>query len=327
VSGELAAGERVPSTRAITREWGVAIATASRVLAALQADGLVRAVPGVGTVVVDRTTRPPGPTRPTPERATGRGARAENDPPWARSPAPSTVGPLPEEALTAERIVAAAVAVADAEGLAGVSMRRIAAGLGVVPMALYRYVSDKDDLLLRMLDAGLREWRPPVDPPAGWRPRVEAAARALWATFRRHPWLAQALSVTRPQPTAAGMAYSEWVVDALHGHGMSLVEAFDVHLMLINYVRGTAIGLESEREAEATSGLDNDGWMAAQEPALLAVVASERFPQLRRMFAEQYDLDVDALFDRGLRLLLDGLALQMDRTVEAGRSAAPPWSR
>lgn len=62
-AGELAPGERVPSTRAITREWGVAIATASRALAALRAEGLVRVVPGVGTVVAEPAGRVPEPAR------------------------------------------------------------------------------------------------------------------------------------------------------------------------------------------------------------------------------------------------------------------------
>ncbi|GAA3234415.1 TetR/AcrR family transcriptional regulator C-terminal domain-containing protein [Pseudonocardia petroleophila] len=314
LSGELAPGERVPSTRAITREWGVAIATASRVLAALQAEGLVRAVPGVGTVVA-APADPSAPTEP--------GVAA---PPWARSRAPATDRAVPEPVLTPERIVGAAVRVADVEGLTAVSMRRVAADLGVVPMALYRHVGDKDDLVVRMLDAALGEWRPPVDAPAGWRPRVEVAVRALWAGFRRHPWLAHALSITRPQLIPAGMAYSEWVLSALDPH-LEPTEAFDVHLMLINFVRGTAVGLESERDAEAASGLDNEEWMAEQEPALLALVSSGDFPHLQRMVSGEYDLDVDALFERGLRLLLDGLAVQFDRSADASRTAAPPWTR
>lgn len=322
-AGELGPGERVPSTRAITREWGVAIATASRALAALAADGLVRAVPGVGTVVAG-----PSPRRPAPEPAVRPGAeRATGEPPWVRSPLPAVDRPVPEEVLTPARIVAAAMAVADAEGLAGVSMRGVAARLGVVPMALYRHVQDKDDLLAQLLDAALAQWRPPTGAPAGWRARIEPAVQALWTTFRRHPWLAQALSLTRPQPIPAGMAYSEWILAALAGDGMELADAFDVHLALLGYVRGAAMGLEAERDAEAVSGMDGEEWMAQQEPALLAVVATGRFPHLQRMVAQEYHLDVDALFRRGLRLFLDGLGLQLDRSAEATRSTAPPWSR
>ncbi|QJY48552.1 TetR/AcrR family transcriptional regulator C-terminal domain-containing protein [Pseudonocardia broussonetiae] len=313
VAGELAPGERVPSTRAITREWGVAIATASRALAALRAEGLVRVVPGVGTVVAEPAGRVPEPAPPVPPAAGPR-----------RPPPPRAAA---EEALGPDRIIAAAVDVADAEGLAGLSMRRIATALGVAPMALYRHVSDKDDLVVRMLDAGMREWRAPVDAAGGWRPRLDGAVRSLWAAFRRHPWMAQALSVTRPQAIPAGMAYSEWVLATLDAQGVEPVEAFDIHLTLINYVRGAAAVLEPERDAEAASGLDNDAWLAEQEPGLVALVGSGRFPLLQRMVSTEYDLDVDALFERGLLLLLDGLAVQFDRIADASRTAAPPWAR
>src|ERR1700722_17552626 len=99
--GELAPGQRVPSTREITARWGVAMATATRVLATLRQDGLVHPVPGVGTVVSEG--RPAGPARsPAARPAAARGPGA------------------------AMRIVAAAITVADAEGLAALSMRRVA---------------------------------------------------------------------------------------------------------------------------------------------------------------------------------------------------------
>ncbi len=67
--------------------------------------------------------------------------------------------------LAPDRIVAAAIAVADAEGLAGLSMRRVATELGVATMSLYRHVADKDDLLLKMMDAAFGECRFPARPP------------------------------------------------------------------------------------------------------------------------------------------------------------------
>src|SRR5215469_10913008 len=130
--GELPPGARVPSTRAIVDEWGVAMATATKVLTELRHEGLVRAVPGVGTVV-DGGRRPPRP-----------------------GPAPRRHG-VAEPGLSAERIVAAGVAIADAEGLGAVSMRRVANELDVATMSLYRHVQDKDGLLLHMLDAVFRD--------------------------------------------------------------------------------------------------------------------------------------------------------------------------
>src|ERR1700761_4182993 len=164
--GELAPGQRVPSTREITARGGVAMATATRVLATLRHEGLVHPVPGVGTVVSAGPAAPP------------------RQPPAAKPARPGADrGPG-----DAGRIVAAAIKVADAEGLGALSMRRVAAELGAAPMSLYRHVADKDDLVLQMMNAVFARSRRP-DPPDGWRPGLELAARTLWAMFREHPWL------------------------------------------------------------------------------------------------------------------------------------------
>jgi hypothetical protein len=144
----------------------------------------------------------------------------------------------------------------------------------------------------------------------------------LWATFRRHPWLAPAMSLTRPQPIAAGLVYTEWTLAALDGMGLDLAEMFDIHLTLFNYVRGTAINLEPEIDAEASSGLTVDEWMEAQQPTLRSIVDTERFPLFTRLIGLDYDLDLDALFERGAAQLLDGLEIRLARPADAGRSAA-----
>ncbi|HYW26844.1 MAG TPA: TetR/AcrR family transcriptional regulator C-terminal domain-containing protein [Terriglobales bacterium] len=296
-SGELAPGMRVPSTRAIVDRWGVAMATATRVLTELRHQGLVRAVPGVGTVVEGGDRRP-----------------ARTSPPQRRQGAP-------EGTLTSERIAAAGVAIADGEGLSAVSMRRVASELGVATMSLYRHVRDKDDLLLRMLDAVLGEWRLPEDPPAAWRPRVEIAARLFWDACRRHPWLAPALSITRPQPVAAGLPFAEFLLATLDGLGLDHQTTFTAYITLVNYVRGTAMNLEMEAEAEAATGVDNEEWLDAQEPALRAIVTAGRFPVFTRFISQEYDFSLDGLFEFGLGRLLDGLAALVAEGAP-GRSGA-----
>lgn len=292
-TGELAPGDRVPSTREITRRWGVAMATATKVLTRLRHEGLVRAVPGVGTVVAtpNRPRRPSSPSRSH----------------------PTTPRKVPDHALTAARIVSTAIAVADAEGLAAVSMRRVAAELGVATMSLYRHVSDKVDLLAQMMDATFSEWRFPDPASEGWRERLEVAARMLWAVFRQHPWLAAALSVTRPQPVANAIPFTEWVLTTLDGHGLDLQTIFTTHITLFNYVRGTAVNIESETEAEALSGLSNEEWMDTQEPALQAILATGRFPAFQRLATAGYDFDLDDLFEFGLQRFLDGIAALVER--------------
>jgi AcrR family transcriptional regulator len=283
-SGKLAPGDRVPSTREITRRWGVAMATASKVLAALRQEGLVCTRPGVGTVVAGAS-----PPRP-------RSSARPRD---------------PEAALNRERVLAAAITVADREGLGALSMRRIAAELNVGPMSLYRHVRDKDDLLNGMMDAAFAEWRvSPLQRNDTWQEILAEAARELWQIFRRHLWLAPAYSLTRPLVAASGLAYTEHVLATLLSREVQPATAFSMHLILFNYIRGFATSLEMEATAEADTGVTADEWMDVQEPALEAVLADQDLPAFRAVLEsfepDGFDMDLDALFEAGLGYLLDG---------------------
>jgi len=282
-SGELTPGARVPSTRAIVQRHGVAMATATKVLATLQHEGLIRTVPGVGSVVAG------APPAEKPERRRSGSS---------------------EGALGVPAIVAAGIAVADAEGLGALSMRRVAAELGAGPMSLYRHVRDKDELVLQMMDAAISEVALP-EPPADWHEGLEIAARALWTGFRRHPWLPAALSLTRPQLLPGALEYSEWVLGVLTRAGWDPLTTFTTHLTVFTFVRGLAMNLEQEAEAEAASGLTGDEWMGDQEAALTALVADGRHPVFTQVLSTMdFDLDLDALFEFGLQRLLTGIAAQ-----------------
>ncbi|GII94412.1 GntR family transcriptional regulator [Sinosporangium siamense] len=287
--GELSPGERVPPTREIMQLWGVAMATATKVLTELRRQGLVRVVPGVGTIVDVRQVGP------------------EVLPSTRQAPAPSIRrAPTPDHALTLDRIVAAAIAVADEEGLAATSMRRVATELGVATMSLYRHVPGKERLLMHMMCAVLAEARFPADPPASWRVRLEIAARLLWDLFRRHPWLAAALSRIRPQPLAASLPYTEWVLATLEENGVDLPTAFTVDLTLFNYVRGVAVNL-TESDPVELCDTANGGW-AGQHDHFLAGLARGGFPATQRFARIDYDFDLDELFEFGLQRLLDGFS-------------------
>ncbi|HEX4256435.1 MAG TPA: TetR/AcrR family transcriptional regulator C-terminal domain-containing protein [Streptosporangiaceae bacterium] len=287
--GELRPGQRVPSTREITGRWGVAMATATKVLAALRQDGLVHPVPGVGTVVSDTATGPPRPPARSPA------ARPAADRPAVRTP------------MAPDRIVAAAIRVADAEGLAALSMRRVAAEIGAAPMSLYRHVADKDDLVVQMMNTVFARTELPDPPPGGWRPRLDLAAHILWAMFRAHPWLASALSLTRPQVMPDALPFTEWLLTALDGYGLELSTMFTTYLMLINYVRGTAVNLEAEAEAEAATGLNSEEWLQSQEAEFWSSLPPGGYPRFQRLISEEYDFSLDQIFEFGLQRLLDGL--------------------
>src|SRR3954464_2202284 len=281
-SGDLAPGARMPSTRALVQRYGGGGARAPKVLTTLRHEGLIRSVPGVGTVVAGEPPR--------------RAERAER----RRS--------SPDGGLGGAAIVAAGIAVADAEGRAALSMRRVAAELGAAPMSLYRHVRDKDELLLSMMDAAIGELALP-EPPDDWREGLEVAARALWSGFRRHPWLPSALSLTRPQLLPGALTHSEWVLAVLARAGWDPTTTFTTHLTVFTFVRGLAMNLELEAEAEAASGLTDDEWMSGQGAALEALVADGRHPNFTRVLSSMdFDLDLDALFEFGLQHLLAGIA-------------------
>ena len=287
-AGELRAGDRIPSTRQIARDHGVAMATATKVLAALQQEGLVTSRPGVGTVV--------GGVRGGP--GTG--------PTHGRRPARRRAG---EQGLTREGIVRAAIAIADDEGLGEVSMRRIASTLGVPTMSLYRQVRGKDGLVLLMIDAAIGEEPFPESQPQGWRAGLEVTARMQWRGFQWHPWLAPVMSITRPQLAPNALRHTEWNLRALEGTGLGFGERMYVNILLFSFVRGVASALEAETQAERDTGLTSDEWMDTQGEVLRSMLASGALATFRRMTAAEggFDFDLDTLFAFGLERLLDGL--------------------
>ncbi|GAA1580540.1 TetR/AcrR family transcriptional regulator C-terminal domain-containing protein [Actinoplanes couchii] len=277
-SGELRPGDRVPSARAITREWGVAIATATKAHAALREEGLTTARPGVGTVVA---------------------------------------GPVPprETDLGLDRIVAEAITIAARDGIADVSMRRIAAGLNVATMSLYRHVPSRDDLVLAMIDAALGDLRVPARYSGDWRTDLDRCARALWEVFQRHPWLGPSMSVTRPQPAPNALRLGEWLMGALGPTGLGVTDRMLVQVLLFSFVRGVASGLEPEALAVRDTGITDDEWMERQAGAFARFAAQNPAPHYQQLFGGDldFDFDLNVLFEFGLARFLDGLTVWITR--------------
>jgi DNA-binding transcriptional regulator YhcF (GntR family) len=273
-SGELKPGDRVPSTRALVRDFGVAMATATKALQALQAERLVHPSPGVGTVV---------------------------------GPPPRTTRRLEQPELNRDEVVRMGIAIADAEGLAALSMRRIATELGVSTMALYRYVGGKDVLVVRMVDAALAEF-PLGTPPDDWREAIAMVARVHWAAYRRHLWLASAISLSRPQLVPRLLPHTDAVLRALRGFEKSA--ALSAMISLFAYVRGVALVMEAEAQAEQDTGVTADEWVTEQADRLGAMVAMGDLPAFRELLADgfDYEYDLDQLFEFGLDVFLDGLS-------------------
>lgn len=287
-AGTLAPGARLPSTRDLAHTYDVALATAAHALKTLANEGLVRPLPRVGNIVI--------------------GQRPERPPPKD-----------PGE-LTRERIVGAALRLADDEGLAAFSIRGVAASLGTSPMSLYRHVHGKDELVALMADTAMGELSYPSPPPEGWRARLEIAARLEWEGFKRHPWLARVIHITRPQPLPNGLRLADWVFGALEGQGLDPATGLYVHVMLHSFIQGLAVNVDAENEAASESGLSEEEWMESREAEFLALARSGRFPHFAKALlslSDGFELKLDTLFELGLQAMLDGLATLIARAPKA----------
>ena len=160
---------------------------------------------------------------------------------------------------------------------------------------------------MSMMDSVFGEDPLPARPPKGWRARLELSSRLEWQAFRRHPWLAPALSMTRPQLIPNGMRHTEWALRALDGLGLTIQEMMYAHTTLFGHVRGLAFNLESEAQAEQDSGLTSDEWMQTQEHGFRVIADAGDFPLLTRLVNSDMEFDLDELFEFGLGRLLDGL--------------------
>ncbi|MEU8250722.1 TetR/AcrR family transcriptional regulator C-terminal domain-containing protein [Nonomuraea sp. NPDC048916] len=282
-SGRLAEGRPVPSTRRIVRDWGVAMATATKVIGALRAAGLVETIPGSGTIVRRRDERAAGTARP----ATGERARRAG--------------------LTQREIVEAAVRIADTDGLPLVTMRRVAVCLGVSTMALYRHVPNRSDLTLRMADSVFAGARLPEIPMAAWRRRLDAAAHLFWTVFSRHPWAAEVFSLSRPQLMPNVLPIAEWSLSTLRAMGLDAHDMLCAHINLFGHVRGMALVRLAETQAEEDTGMSADNWMRLQDGGLRRWAQSAGHPGLGYVVQERFDFDLDTVFEYGLQRMLDGI--------------------
>jgi AcrR family transcriptional regulator len=201
--------------------------------------------------------------------------------------------------LSRERIVAAAVEIADADGLGALSMARLADRLGSAPMSLYRHVANKDELLTFMLDAA--PGPPPALPAEGWRPALETWARALRDVYYAHPWILQ-VTAGRPPLDPGQLSWLDRGLSALEGTALSHADRFEVLMTVVNFVRGEA----------QLGAVPMDTGPVGDYAALIArFVRSDRLPALAAasaagIFAPGPD-DAEDSFAFGLTRILDGV--------------------
>ncbi|ARE79420.1 TetR family transcriptional regulator [Streptomyces sp. Sge12] len=210
-----------------------------------------------------------------------------------------------------DQFVAAAMAVADVEGLAAVSMRRVAGDLGSGTASLYRYITNRDELVDLMVDAAQGE-DPPPESTGDWRADLGAVAHALRGTLLRHPWLAGELA-GRPALGPHSLRRTECALRAAVALTPDITVASQALGAVHAYVLGSVAAQQALRRAEQRTGLSEEEWQRSVGPYIREVLAAGEHPMLARRVLEAEETDPDIDFTFGLDCVLDGLAARLGR--------------
>lgn len=203
--------------------------------------------------------------------------------------------------LTRGRVLLAAVALADASGLATLTMRKLGQALGVEAMSLYNHVANKEALLDGMVDLIFEEiGLPPRD--VGWREAMRQRAVAAWGTLGRHRW-AIGLLDSRRAPGYATLRHHDAVIGCLREGGFSLALAAHAFSALDSYIYGFAL-------QQASLPFETGEEAAAVANEMLQLFPADEYPHLAALTVEhvmQPGYDYAAEFAYGLDLILEGL--------------------
>lgn len=209
----------------------------------------------------------------------------------------------PRHQLTVERVVGAAMAAVEAEGVEALSMRKVAARLGVGAATLYTYVPDKAALLALMVDEMLGQAPLPHTRTGTWREKVAAWAREDLESFRENPWLVAVAETAYIGPN--GFAWTDSAIRVFDGTGLSAEEALAVVEAVDGLVRGHVAKVVAADRAERWTDPEGRSFATVQESYLLTHrVEGGRFPSVERLASPLGPVET---FERALAWLLDGV--------------------
>jgi AcrR family transcriptional regulator len=203
--------------------------------------------------------------------------------------------------LNRERVLRAAVAIADSRGIETLTMRELGRELGVEAMSLYNHVTNKGDVLDGMVDLVLLDVELPTDEP-DWKQAMRRRAISAHRVFALHPW-ASALVDSRESSGPTRLRYFDWVVGTLRRAGFSLPQTAHAFSLLDSYVYGFG-----RQQLNMSAAEDVGPEQTAQ--AFMAAIPADEYPYLTEMVVEhalKHSYDADADFEFGLQLILYGL--------------------
>ncbi|MDW4571825.1 TetR/AcrR family transcriptional regulator [Microbacterium sp. M3] len=221
----------------------------------------------------------------------------------------------PKREMSVERIVEAAVEIADAEGLGAVSMAAVAAKLGFTPMSLYRYVTAKDDLILLMQEEATGLPSDEVLAGGDWRERLMALYREQVARYMRHPWVLE-IAITGSPVTPNSAAWMDASLAALADTPLSHADRLAVLLLVTGAARWTGIVLAGYQRAEREGAMSGDEITVLEDGLFRTLITGDAYPHLREAIDAGVFLDEADPFAFGLERSLDGVAAYIQSVAE-----------
>lgn len=235
--------------------------------------------------------------------------------------APATRGP--KAAVTPDDVVQAAMGIADADGLAAVTMNAVATRLGFTTMALYRYFPSKETLLDAVIDAGTGRPPPFAEPRADWRAEVVQWAHARRATLCARPWLAELPFVAAPHGPN-WLLWLEAIADSLSRTGLGAQDIGAMLSIVDGYTRGASDTAVSLARARAR-GVSDAEWAAGVGADLGRAIGDPRFPHFAALITAPSSgrpRTLEEGFEFGLQRVMDGIELYIESIRRPGRAGS-----
>jgi AcrR family transcriptional regulator len=231
----------------------------------------------------------------------------------------------PKREMSVERIVEAAIEIADAEGLGAVSMAAVAARLGFTPMSLYRYVTAKEDLILLMQEEATGVPSEATRTAGGWRERLEALYREQLQHYLTHPWVLD-IPISGVPATPNSAAWMDAGLSALAGTPLSYSERLAVMLLVTGTSHWAGSILAGYARVQRDQGLDEQSIARNEDAMFRALITADAYPELRAAIEAGVFLDESDPFSFALARALEGVSDYIAAAEEGRHDEGRPWA-
>ncbi|MGU3646774.1 TetR/AcrR family transcriptional regulator [Microbacterium sp. C23T] len=230
----------------------------------------------------------------------------------------------PKREMSVERIVEAAVEIADAEGLGAVSMAAVAARLGFTPMSLYRYVNAKEDLILLMQEEATGAPSEATRTAGGWRERLEALYREQLQHYLTHPWVLD-IPISGVPATPNSAAWMDAGLSALAETDLTYTERLAVMLLVTGTAHWAGTILAGYARVERERGLDGQAISRSEDAMFRTLITADAYPELRAAIEAGAFLDESDPFSFALARGLEGVSDYIAATGDGRRERPQTW--